>query len=134
MKKEETMVREKTLELLEFVELENKCTELARNLSYGNQKLLELARVLASDPCLLLLDEPAAGLNTFEREKLIEKLLHIRKQGRTILLIEHDMELVLGASDEIVVLSFGEVIAEGLPSQIKENEKVIAAYLGEDKC
>jgi len=127
---EESMMRKKALALLEFVGLKGKENAQARGLPYGQQRLLELARALASDPKLLLLDEPAAGLNANETEKLVELLFQIRDQGITILLVEHDMSLVMNVSDHITVLNFGQKIAEGSAEAIEGNQAVIDAYLG----
>jgi branched-chain amino acid transport system ATP-binding protein len=102
------------------------------NLSFGDQRAVELARALSSDPEMLLLDEPAAGLNMHETEDLARRIENIRDRGKTILLVEHDMSLVMDISDEIVVLNFGQKIAEGQPSDIQKNEDVIRIYLGGD--
>jgi ABC-type branched-subunit amino acid transport system ATPase component len=127
---EEAGMRKKGLEMLEFVGLRGKEFARANSLPYGQQRLLELARALASDPKLLLLDEPAAGLNANETEALIDLLLQIRDQGITILLVEHDMSLVMNVSDHITVLNFGKKIAEGAAEAIEKNQEVIDAYLG----
>jgi branched-chain amino acid transport system permease protein len=127
---EEAAMRGKALEMLEFVGLRGKEFARANSLPYGQQRLLELARALASDPKLLLLDEPAAGLNAAETETLVELLLQIRDQGITILLVEHDMSLVMNVSDHITVLNFGKKIAEGSAEAIEKNQEVIDAYLG----
>ncbi|MGD0264601.1 MAG: branched-chain amino acid ABC transporter ATP-binding protein/permease [Candidatus Methylomirabilota bacterium] len=127
---EEAAMRGKALEMLEFVGLRGKEFARANSLPYGQQRLLELARALASDPKLLLLDEPAAGLNAAETETLVELLLQIRDQGITILLVEHDMSLVMNVSDHIIVLNFGKKIAEGSAEAIEKNQEVIDAYLG----
>ena len=127
---EETRMRKKALELLKFVGLRGKELAQAKSLPYGQQRLLELARALASDPKLLLLDEPAAGLNANETEALVELLFQIRDQGVTILLVEHDMSLVMNVSDHITVLNFGRKIAEGSAEAIEGNQEVINAYLG----
>jgi len=129
-KEEEARLREKALVVLQFVGLRGKEFATARSLPYGQQRLLEMARALASDPKLLLLDEPAAGLNASETEALVELLLQIREKGITILLVEHDMSLVMNVSDHITVLNFGKKIAEGNAEQIESNQEVIDAYLG----
>jgi len=124
---------EKSGELLSLFGIENKRHELARNLPYGEQRKLEIARALASDPGLLLLDEPAAGMNPQETGELMKLISFIRKEFRlTILLIEHDMHLVMGICERLIVLDYGRTIAEGLPEEIKHNPSVIKAYLGED--
>jgi branched-chain amino acid transport system ATP-binding protein/branched-chain amino acid transport system permease protein len=127
---EEAAMRKKAMEVLEFVGLRGKEFAMAKSLPYGQQRLLELARALASDPKLLLLDEPAAGLNASETETLIDLLFQIRKKGITILLVEHDMSLVMNVSDHITVLNFGKKIAEGSCDEISCNQEVIDAYLG----
>ncbi len=129
-RKEEAVLRQKAFEVLEFVGLQGKETAIAKSLPYGQQRLLELARALASVPKLLLLDEPAAGLNAAETEGLVELLLKIRDRGITILLVEHDMSLVMNVSDHITVLNFGKKIAEGPAEKIETNQEVIDAYLG----
>ena len=120
-------------ELLRFMGLDRKADELARNLPYGDQRRLEIARALATNPSLLCLDEPAAGFNPAEKIRLMELIRSIRDQGYTVLLIEHDMRLVMGVTDRIVVLEFGRKIAEGVPAEIRDNPAVIAAYLGVDE-
>lgn len=135
MRREEREAYDRMLFLLDYVGLSGKEGELAKNLSYGQQRRLEIARALAIEPKLLMLDEPAAGLNPKETESMKQFILRIRTEmDTTILLIEHDMKLVMGLSDRITVLNYGEKIAEGTPDQIRSNERVIKAYLGaEDK-
>ena len=130
---EEAEGRERAEELLEFMGLTKVSGELARNLPYGDQRRLEIARALATRPKLLCLDEPAAGFNPAEKAKLMDLIRKIRDQGYTVLLIEHDMRLVMGVTDRIVVLEFGRKIAEGLPAEIRDNPAVVAAYLGVDE-
>ena len=128
---EEEEIRGKAKEVLRFAGLEGREGEVPGNLPYGEQRLLEIARALATEPKLLMLDEPAAGLNEFETENLSQTLFKLKGAGITILLVEHDMSLVMGTSDRVIVLNYGEIIAEGKPEEVRKDEKVITAYLGE---
>lgn len=131
--KGEDAITQKALDILKIFNLDDQSTELAGNLSYGNQRRLEIARALAAGPKLLLLDEPAAGMNPNETHDLMNLIAWIRKEfDLTILLIEHDMSLVMGVCDRIYVLDRGMLIANGTPSEIRSNPKVIEAYLGQE--
>ncbi|WP_425059423.1 Lipopolysaccharide export system ATP-binding protein LptB [Sporomusa carbonis] len=130
---EEAEIEEKAIRFLEIFQLANKKDEIAKNLPYGEQRRLEIARALAAQPRLLLLDEPAAGMNPQETQQLMEMIRWIRKEfNLTILLIEHDMSLVMGVCERIYVLDYGSIIAQGTPQEIKNNPRVIEAYLGEE--
>ncbi len=128
--KEERATREKSQALLEMVGLGDKGIELADSLAYGEQRCLEIARALALNPSLILLDEPAAGMNATEKEELLELIRKIQEMGVTVLLVEHDMNVVMNICHRIAVLDYGRKIAEGPPEQIKNDKQVIQSYLG----
>ena len=128
---EEERIEKEAMKLLQIFHLDDKADELAKNLPYGAQRRLEIARALAAKPKLLLLDEPAAGMNPQETKELMEMIAWIRSEfGLTILLIEHDMSLVMGICERIYVLEYGMIIAQGTPEVIKNDPEVIRAYLG----
>ena len=131
--KEEAEIEQKAIELLKIFKLEDKKDEIAKNLPYGEQRRLEIARALAAQPKLLLLDEPAAGMNPQETQELMKMIQWIKKEfDLSILLIEHDMSLVMNVCERIYVLEYGSMIAQGVPEEIKNNPRVIEAYLGEE--
>ncbi|GBE00351.1 lipopolysaccharide export system ATP-binding protein LptB [bacterium BMS3Abin07] len=132
MSREEKFIRERSLEIMESVGIMDLADIEATDLAYGQQRAVELARALACEPRLLLLDEPAAGLNMRETAEVAGLIKKIRDSGITILIVEHDMSLVMGISDEIIVLSYGEKIAEDVPLAIQKNREVVRVYLGED--
>ena len=131
-KAEEAAIAKRAQELLDYVGIGRFAQYKARTLSYGDQRRLEIARALATDPKLIALDEPAAGMNASEKIVLRELIDQIRRDGRTILLIEHDVKLVMGLCDRLTVLDYGKQIAEGTAAEVQKNEKVIEAYLGAD--
>src|ERR1700704_101252 len=131
VRREERQSRERALEFLEYTNLGRKSGEIARNLPYGDQRRLEVARALATEPQLLLLDEPTAGMNPQESAEFTAFVGHVRdERGLTVLMIEHDMRVVMGVSDRVSVLDYGEKIAEGTPREVQKHERVIEAYLG----
>lgn len=131
--KGEQLIEEKALQLLELFNLKDKKDEIASSLPYGEQRRLEIARALATNPTLLILDEPAAGMNPNETNDLMNLIRRLKEEfGLTILLIEHDMSLVMGVCERIYVLDYGQIIAEGKPEEIRNNKRVIEAYLGEE--
>lgn len=130
MRAEEAEVRARSLETMRFLGIEDKRDSIAGSLPYGDQRLLEIARALVGKPALLMLDEPAAGMNTTEKHELMGLIRRIRDTGVTVLLVEHDIRLVMGISDRITVLNYGNVICQGDPAYVKNDPKAIEAYLG----
>lgn len=131
--REEREARDRAMELLQFVGLEQVASQPSTDLPFGWQRFLEIARAMASDPRMLLLDEPASGLNAVETHRLGELLAKIRERGITLVLVEHDMSLTMGVSDRILVLHQGRRLAEGTPREIQADEAVISAYLGKER-
>ncbi|MCH2220207.1 MAG: ABC transporter ATP-binding protein [Dechloromonas sp.] len=127
---EEAAIRQRAIDLLHYVRIEDRADDLAKNLSYGDQRRLEIARALATEPKLLCLDEPAAGMNATETEELRELIEGIRHDGTTILLIEHDVKLVMGLCDRVAVLDYGALVIEDVPAVVQKDQRVIEAYLG----
>jgi branched-chain amino acid transport system ATP-binding protein len=132
--KEERRIRERSFEIMELLGIADHARTEATSLAYGQQRVVEIGRALACEPQLLLLDEPAAGLNMRETNEMGGRIARLRDTGVTVLLVEHDMSLVMGISDEIVVLSYGQKIAEDRPLSIQKNPEVIRVYLGDDAC
>lgn len=131
-RREEKAIIERAMELLETVGLADQASKAAASLPLGLQRTLEIARALATEPTLLMLDEPAAGLNLREQERLGDLICQIREQGITVILVEHNMDLVMGLVDEVLVLDHGTPIAEGSPEEVQQDQRVITAYLGEE--
>ncbi|MBL8426439.1 MAG: ABC transporter ATP-binding protein [Dechloromonas sp.] len=129
-KAEEAAIRQRAIDLLHYVRIEDRADDLAKNLSYGDQRRLEIARALATEPKLLCLDEPAAGMNATETAELRELIEGIRRDGTTILLIEHDVKLVMGLCDRVAVLDYGALVIEDVPAVVQKDQRVIEAYLG----
>ncbi len=127
---EETAIRQRAIDLLHYVQIEDRMDDLAKNLSYGDQRRLEIARALATEPKLLCLDEPAAGMNGTETAELRELIEGIRADGTTVLLIEHDVKLVMGLCDRVAVLDYGALVIEDVPAVVQKDSRVIEAYLG----
>ena len=127
---EEAAIRQRAEDLLHYVRIEDRADDLAKNLSYGDQRRLEIARALATEPKLLCLDEPAAGMNATETEELRDLIDGIRRDGTTILLIEHDVKLVMGLCDRVAVLDYGAMVIEDVPAVVQKDQRVIEAYLG----
>ena len=127
---EEVAIRQRAEDLLHYVRIEDRADDLAKNLSYGDQRRLEIARALATEPKLLCLDEPAAGMNATETEELRDLIDGIRRDGTTLLLIEHDVKLVMGLCDRVAVLDYGAMIIEDVPAVVQKDQRVIEAYLG----
>ena len=127
---EEAAIRRRAIDLLHYVRIEDRAGDLAKNLSYGDQRRLEIARALATEPKLLCLDEPAAGMNATETGELRELIDGIRKDGTTVLLIEHDVKLVMGLCDRVAVLDYGALVIEDVPAVVQKDQRVIEAYLG----
>ena len=127
---EEAAIRQRAMELLHYVDIAERADDLAKNLSYGDQRRLEIARALATEPQLLCLDEPAAGMNATETAELRELIAGIRADGTTVLLIEHDVKLVMGLCDRVAVLDYGALVIEDVPAVVQKDQRVIEAYLG----
>lgn len=131
-RREDQRARQKSIELMEFLGIGDLAAQEATSLAYGKQRIVELARALACEPKLLLLDEPAAGLNMSETSEMANLITKVRDLGVTVLIVEHDMSLIMNISDEIIVLSYGQKIAEDVPLSIQKNKEVIRVYLGEE--